>query len=155
MIDWIGALGAGLVGGVALMLMTDASRMMGLIDANLSRYQGCIVLGRSNGVAPLVAGVAMHLVMGSVLALGYALAFSVVWGEATWMAGALLGTAHGVVAGAGFPLLDALNPCVREGHIRGFGLMGRGYGVFMTLGLLAGHVIYGALVGWLYTVPTV
>ncbi len=71
------------------------------------------------------------------------------------MTGALLGTAHGVVAGAGFPLLDALNPCVREGRMRGFGLMGRGYGVFMTLGLLAGHVIYGALVGWLYTVPTV
>jgi hypothetical protein len=66
----------------------------------------------------------MHLAMGSVPTLGYAVAFWLVWGEATWLAGALLGVAHGVAAGAGFPLLDALNPCVRNGRIRGFGLMG-------------------------------
>jgi hypothetical protein len=153
MIDWIGALGAGLAGGAALMLMTDASRTVGLVEANLSRYQGCIVLGRSEGVAPLVAGAGMHLAMGSILAVGYAFAFPLVSGEANWTAGAALGALHGVAAGAGFPLLDAMNPCVRDGRMRGFGLMGRGYGALMTLGLLGGHVVYGALVGWLYTVP--
>jgi hypothetical protein len=153
MIDRIGAMGAGLVGGAALMLMTDGSRMIGLTEANLSRYQGCILLGRSEGAAPLLAGAGMHLAMGSVLGLGYAFAFPLVWGEATWRTGALLGAVHGVAAGAGFPVLDAMNPCVRDGRMRGFGLMGRGYGALMTLGLLGGHVVYGALVGWLYTVP--
>jgi hypothetical protein len=37
--------------------------------------------------------------------------------------------------------------------MRGFGPFGRGYGMMMTLGLLAGYVVYGAVVGWLYTVP--
>lgn len=153
MIDWIGALGAGLLGAVVLMLMTDVSRMIGLIEANLTRYQGCIVTGRSEGMVPLLAGAGMHLATGSVLALGYALAFGLVWGEATVLSGALLGAAHGLAAGAGFPMLDALNPCVRDGRIRGFGLFGRGYGIMMVLGLLAGHIVYGAVIGWLYSVP--
>lgn len=87
MIDWIGALGAGLVGAVVLMLMTDASRMIGVIEANLTRYQGCIVTGRSEGAAALLAGAGMHLLMGALLALGYALAFWLVWGEATLLNG--------------------------------------------------------------------
>lgn len=153
MIDWIGALGAGLLGAIVLMLMTDASRMIGVIEANLTRYQGCIVTGRSEGAVALLAGAGMHLVIGSVLALGYALAFWLLWGEATALNGALLGAVHGVGAGAGFPMLDALNPCVQGGRMRGFGLFGRGYGIMMVVGLLAGHVVYGAIIGWLYTVP--
>jgi hypothetical protein len=153
MIDWIGALGAGLVGAAVLALMTDASRLLGVIDANLTRYQGCLIVGRSDGAAAWLAGIGMHLAMGTVLAFGYAVVFWLVWGEATWLAGALLGALHGVAAGAGFPALDALNPCVRDGRMRGFGWFGRGYGVMMTLGLLAGHVVYGAVIGWLYTVP--
>lgn len=153
MIDWIGALGAGLAGGAVLMLMTEISRMFGLIDANLVRYQGCIVIGRSEGVSPLLAGAGVHLAIGAVLAIGYALAFTFIWGEATWLTGALLGAVHSLAAGSGFPVLDSLNPCVRDGRMQGFGLFGRGYGIMMTLGLLSGHVVYGALVGWLCAVP--
>jgi hypothetical protein len=153
MIDWIGALGAGLAGAVVLLVLTDASRLAGVIEGNLTRYQGCLVVGRSDGAAAWFAGLGMHLVMGAVLALGYAVAFGLIWGTASWTSGALLGALHGVAAGAGFPMLDSINPCVRDGRMRGFGLFGRGYGIMMTLGLLAGHVVYGAVVGWLYTVP--
>ncbi|MBW3628121.1 MAG: branched-chain amino acid ABC transporter permease, partial [Gemmatimonadetes bacterium] len=93
MIDWLNAVGAGLVGALALALMTDVSRGVGLIGANLTRYQGCIVLGRSEGAGAWLAGMAMHLAMGSVLALGYAVLFGVVWGEASWTIGALIGLA--------------------------------------------------------------
>jgi hypothetical protein len=153
MIDWMNAVGAGVVGALVLTLMTDLSRVMGFINANLTRYQGCIVLGRSQGMGAWVAGMVMHLGMGAFLALGYAVLFTWVWGQATWTIGALIGLVHGVAAGAGFPMLDRLNPCVREGRLRGFGLFGRGYGWVMTAGLLAGHVVYGAVVGWLYSVP--
>jgi hypothetical protein len=153
MIDYLNALGAGIVGALALALMTDLSRGVGLIDANLARYQGCIVLGRSEGMGAWLAGMAVHLAMGSVLALGYALIFAVVWGQASWTTGALIGLAHGLAAGAGFPMLDRMNPCVRDGRMRGFGLFGRGYGWMMTAGLLMGHIVYGAIVGWLYAVP--
>ena len=153
MIDWIQAIGAGVIGALALALMTDMSRWIGLIDANLTRYQGCILVGRSEGTGPFVAGLAMHLAMGALLAIGYAVLFAVLWGSATWWGGALIGAVHGPVAGAGFPVLDRLNPCVRDGRLRGFGLFGIGYGPIMTLGLLAGHLVFGAVVGWLYTVP--
>ncbi|MBA4159951.1 MAG: hypothetical protein H0X65_21155 [Gemmatimonadetes bacterium] len=86
------------------MVLTDASRLAGVIEANLTRYQGCLVVGRSDGAAAWLAGLGMHLVMGAVLALRYALAFGLIWGTASWMSGALLGALHGVAAGAGFPM---------------------------------------------------
>jgi hypothetical protein len=153
MIDWIDAAGAGVIGALVMTLMTDMGRMVGMIEANLTRYQGCILLRRSEGAAPFLAGLGMHLAIGAVLAIGYAVLFALLWGRATWWGGMLIGAVHGVVAGAGFPVLDSLNPCVRQGRMRGFGPFGRGYGVMMTLGLLAGHLVFGAVVGWLYTVP--
>lgn len=153
MIDWLQAMTAGVIGALALALMTDTSRWLGLIDANLTRYQGCILIGRCEGARAVVAGLSMHLAMGAVLAIGYAVLFALVWERATWWNGAMIGAVHGIAAGAGFPLLDRINPCVRDGRVRGFGPFGIGYGPMMTLGLLAGHLVFGAVVGWLYTVP--
>ncbi len=153
MINWIDAIGAGVLGTLAMTLMTDASRMMGLVRADLSRYQGCIAVGRSEGIVPLLVGLGAHLAMGAVLAIGYALVFALVWGEATWIWGALIGAIHWFPAALGFPVLDAMNPCVRDGRIPSFGAFGRGYGPMMVLGLLFGHVAYGAIVGALYTAP--
>lgn len=152
MIDWAAAMGAGIVGALAMTLMTETGRMTGMVGADLTRYQGCILLGRSEGGAPLLAGLGMHLAMGAVLAIGYAGLFALL-GEATWWGGAMVGAVHGIFAGAGFPALDAINPCVKDGRMRGFGPFGRGYGPMMILGLLGGHLIFGAVIGWLYTVP--
>lgn len=153
MINLMSAVGAGMVGAVVLALMTDLSRGIGLVEANLTRYQGCIVVGRSEGRKAWLAGMAMHLTMGALLATGYAVLFALVWSQASWTTGALIGLVHGLAAGAGFPMLDRMNPCVRDGRVRAFGLFGRGYGWLMTAGLLTGHVVYGAIVGWLYSVP--
>lgn len=148
---WLTAAGAGMLGALVMTIMTDASRALGLIDANMSRYQGCIVLGRMDGPGALLSGLAMHLAMGAILALGYAVLFELM-GAAGWWRGAAIGAVHWVVAGAGFPLLDRMNRCVADGRIRGFGTMGRNYGPMMVAGLMAGHVVFGAIVGALYSV---
>lgn len=152
MSNWLLAIGAGVVGAIVMSIMTDVSRAMGLIEANMSRYQGCIITGRPDGTKPLLAGFASHLVMGGLLALGYAVVFRVL-GEATWLMGTAIGAVHFVAAGAAFPLMDRANPCVRDGRIRGFGPFGRNYGLMMIAGLFVGHVIYGAVVGAIYQVP--
>lgn len=150
--NWLLAAGAGVVGAIAMTIMTDVSRAMGLIEANMSRYQGCLVTGRAEGGSALGAGLIFHLMMGAVLALGYAVIFRTI-GEATWWAGAIIGFVHWIVAGLAFPLMDRANACVSDGRIRGFGVMGRNYGVMMIIGLLMGHVVYGAIVGGIYRVP--
>lgn len=43
-----------------------------------------------------------------------------------------------------------MNRCVAHGSMRGFGTMGRNYGPMMIVGLMAGHVVLGAIVGALY-----
>lgn len=148
---WLTAAGAGMLGALVMTIMTDASRAMGLIDANMSRYQGCVVLGRMEGMAPLLTGLALHLSIGAVMALGYAVLFEFI-GAAGWWRGATIGAVHWIMAGLAFPLLDRMNRCVVDGRIRGFGIMGRNYGPMMVAGLMAGHVVFGAIVGALYAV---
>jgi hypothetical protein len=148
---WLTAAGAGVLGALVMTIMTDASRAMGLIDAHMSRYQGCIVTGRMDGPGPLLSGLALHLAIGAVLALGYAVLFELM-GAAGWGRGAMIGLGHWVLAGLAFPLLDQMNRCVADGRIRGFGIMGRNYGPMMVVGLMAGHVVFGAIVGALYPV---
>lgn len=150
--SWLVAAGAGIIGAIAMTIMTDMSRALGLIDANLSRYQGCLVTGRADGRVALVAGICLHLMNGAVLALGYAVIFRAI-GASTWWAGAIIGFVHWIAAGLAFPLMDRANGCVADGRLRGFGVMGRNYGVMMILGLLLGHVVYGAIVGAIYRVP--
>lgn len=152
MLNWLTASGAGVIGAVAMTIMTDTSRALGLIEANMSRYQGCLVTGRSEGWTALAAGLATHLMIGAVLALGYAIVFRLV-GQATWATGAITGFVHWGVAGLAFPIMDRMNPCVADGRIRGFGIMGKNYGTMMILGLMMGHVLYGAIVGALYALP--
>lgn len=152
MTNWLMAAAAGVVGALVMTLMTDMSRAVGLIEANMSRYQGCMVTQRMDGGKALIAGLTFHLLTGAALAIGYALIFRVI-GEATWWIGALIGVVHWVAAGIGFPFLDRMNACVADGRMRGFGVMGRNYGPMMVLGLLMGHVVYGAIVGAIYTLP--
>lgn len=152
MTNWLLAAGAGIVGALVMSIMTDVSRAMGIIEANMSRYQGCIITGHSHGTKPLLAGLASHLMMGAILAIGYAIVFRVI-GEATWILGAAIGVAHFAAAGAAFPLMDRANPCVRDGRIRGFGPFGKNYGLMMIMGLFMGHVVYGAIVGAIYHTP--
>lgn len=149
MIDWVNAAWAGAVGASVMLVMIALGRAMGLIQADMARYQGCILTGRADGPGPVLAGTAMHLTVGAVLAIGYAVVFAV-WGEASWPRGAAIGLVHWLVAGFGLPVMDAMNPCVRDGRTRGFGLFGKDQGVMMVLGFMAGHLVYGALVGWLY-----
>lgn len=143
---WAGAVGAGV-----MLVMMYASRIAGLVRADFPRYQGCIITRREEGSQTLLAGLIFHLAMGAMLAIGYAVIFSLL-GRNGWFVGMAIAFVHWLAAGSSLPLMDGMNPCVRDGHIRPFGVFGRNYGGMMIFGFLMGHLVYGALVGLLYDV---
>lgn len=153
MIDWMNAIGAGIVGGLVMTAMMTLARTMGMIDANMTNYQGCVLTRRSEGARTTIAGLSMHLMFSALIAIVYAWAFAALWGRAGWLSGLAIAVVHWLVAGLALPAMDRMNHCVGEGTIRGFGPYGRNYGAMMVVGFMMGHLLYGAIVGWLYTVP--
>lgn len=148
-VDVWNALWAGAVGAGVMLVMMYASRLLGLVRADFPRYQGCIITRQEKGAGTLLAGLAFHLVMGAVLATGYAVIFSLL-GRDEWWVGMGIAFVHWLAAGSALPAMDGMNPCVRAGHIQPFGAFGRNYGGMMIIGFLMGHLVYGALVGLLY-----
>ena len=74
-------------------------------------------------------------------------------GRATWLLGLIAGAVHWLIAGMVVPMMDRMHPCVQDGRIQAFGFFGKNYSGIMVMGFLVGHLIYGAIVGWLYEVP--
>jgi hypothetical protein len=153
MIDWWSAIGIGIIGGIAMSLMMAMARGMGLIGASIERYEGCMLTGKDEGAGSWTAGFLMHLTMSAIIGIIYAWAFAQFWGRSTWSLGLLGGLIHWSVAGMVLPMMDAMNRCVRTGQIEGWGAFGSKRGAMMVGGFLMDHLLYGLIVGWLYTVP--
>jgi hypothetical protein len=140
------ALWAGVVGALALTILTAVGRGLGLpIDVEL-------LLGTLAGLPPgagaWLLGFLIHLLDGAAFGLLYAWGFHAV-GRRGIAVGAAFGLAHGVVAGLAMAVIPAIHPLVparmpapgpflvnvgREAVAAGFGL----------------HLVYGAIVGALY-----
>lgn len=155
MIDWGSAILIGVLGGIAMSLMMAMARAMRLIDASIERYEGCMLTGNTEGGGSWSAGLLMHLMMSALIGIVYAWGFAQFWGEATWAIGLLAGLIHWALAGIVVPMMDGVHPCVRDGRIRGFGAFGAKRGAMMVAGFLMTHLLFGLIMGWLYTVPTV
>lgn len=130
------AVGAGVVGTIAMTALTVIAGMMGLrmdIPAMLSGFLG----------APLIVGWLAHFAIGIVLALGYALFFA----ERLPGSPAIRGALYGLV-----PFLMAqilVMPMMGMGF---FTLKAPNAGM-LVLGSLMGHLVYGAVVGAVYGLP--
>jgi hypothetical protein len=152
-IDWWSAIWIGIVGGIAMSLMMALARAMGLVNASIERYEGCMITGKDEGGGTKTAGFVMHLMISAIIGIIYAWGFAQFWGEATWALGLLGGLIHWLIGGMLLPMMDGMNRCVRDGRIEGFGAFGSKRGAMMLVGLLMGHLLYGLVVGWLYNVP--
>jgi hypothetical protein len=150
-----GALAGGFVGTIALTTGLRVAQETGHTRMDIPLLLGTAFTG--NRSRALVIGYGVHFANGLLFALGYAAIFLAV-GHAGPAFGALLGLAHGAVAGG--PLVNALLPAVhpRMGTpwtdaeetplLEAPGFLLRNYGRHTAVVNLAAHVAYGVLVGW-------
>ena len=126
----------------------------------LSRLDRPLILGTVVTPDPdraRAAGFVIHLVVGQVFALGYAVCFALL-GEATWWLGGLLGALHGAVAlMVLIPLLVGIHPRMASNRaglestavLEPPGLLGLNYGAQTPLVTFTAHVAYGTALGLL------
>jgi hypothetical protein len=149
-----GALAGGAVGTILLTSGLRLSQELGLTRMDIPLLLGTVVTDRRGPAS--VIGYVMHFLNGLVFALAYYAVFRAV-GHAGWLFGAALGVVHACLAGGvlltvllpaihprmGSPWSDAEETPLLEAP--GFLLMN--YGRRTLVWTLAGHVIYGAIVG--------
>lgn len=133
------ALLAGLVGTVVMTMLMMMAPRMGLPKMDMLGMLGTMVAPPGGGAQAL--GAVMHLMMGALLAVGYALVWS--WGlvgHPGWLGGALLGLVHGLLAAMAMPMMTRMHP--RKPEAEG--------GALAVVGILMGHVVFGLVVAGVY-----
>ncbi|MBW6455243.1 MAG: hypothetical protein K0A98_05110 [Trueperaceae bacterium] len=132
------ALLAGVLGTLAMTMLMVMAPRMGMPKMDMLGMLGTMV-APPGGAAQALGGV-MHLMMGAILAVFYALAWSWGLGSPNWAGGALLGAVHGVVAAMMMPVMTRMHP--RKPESAG--------GAMAAVGILMGHLVFGLVVAWVY-----
>ncbi|MDF1521818.1 MAG: hypothetical protein P1P87_03240, partial [Trueperaceae bacterium] len=132
------ALLAGVLGTVVMTMLMLMAPRMGMPKMDMTGMLGTMVV--PPGGAAQALGAAMHVMMGAVLAIVYALLWSWGLGSPNWAGGVALGLAHGVVAAVMMPAITRMHP--RKPESEG--------GAMAVVGILMGHLVFGLVVAWTY-----
>ena len=145
----------GLLATTVLTALMISAQLGGLSRLDLPLILGTVVTPDPDRAR--AAGFVIHLVVGQVFALGYAVCFALL-GEATWWLGGLLGALHGAVAlMVLIPLLVGIHPRMASNRagldstavLEPPGLLGLNYGAQTPLVTFTAHVAYGTALGLL------
>ena len=153
--DWAGWALFGLLATTVLTSLMIAAQLGGLSRLDLPLILGTMITPDPDRAR--AAGFVLHLVVGQVFALGYAVCFALL-GRATWWLGGLLGVLHGAFAlTVLIPVLVGVHPRMASNRagprstavLEPPGLIGLNYGPQTPLVALAAHLVYGIAMGLL------
>ena len=137
----------GIVGAITMSAAMFLLRIAG-IPVSFEALLGSL-LGDPSNPTYWMAGLAMHVLFGIIVAFGYMLTFEVVERSGLLM-GAGLGLAHGLMAGLFMSGIPAMNPLAPNAQAPGPFLAHLSFGPVIFLAL---HALYGAAVGLTYGHP--
>jgi hypothetical protein len=149
-VDWGSAIAAGIVATAVMTVLMYVGKAMGM-PMDMPRMLGLMVVGPDSG-AVVVLGLVVHFMMGVVFAIVYALLFDLFDIDPSWLWGALFGAVHGVGAGMALGMMPAMHPRMGEGEVLSApGPIGKNLGAMVPLGLIILHIVFGAVVGGIYS----
>lgn len=149
----------GLIGSAALATILALSQGMGLSRLSLTFLLGTFFSG--DRARAHLFGFIAYFIGGWVFAAGYLMVFLRI-GETVWWHGALLGIFHALfLLAVMLPLLPYIHPRMASEYdgptgarrLEPPGFLGLNYGQRTPLTTLAGHAVYGAVLGLLYRIP--
>ncbi len=146
--SWAKAFIAGIVGAALMTVMLSVAIASGFRVLDFSMMWGTLI-GLPIGWAAWIVGFVIHLLVGGVFALIYALLFKAFSG-AGLVRGGLIGVVHALITGIIIALLPLVHPLMNNGHMQTPGPYFSGHGIAGVLFYFAMHIVYGATVGWLY-----
>ncbi|MBI4544650.1 MAG: hypothetical protein HY703_05625 [Gemmatimonadetes bacterium] len=117
------------------------------------RFLGCLPGAGPAGLLNGLLGWLTLLATGTLaLPILYALGFEAL-GRAHLDNGLLLGAVHSLAAGFALPILGNRNRCIRAGKLPPPGPFAYRYGRLAPLRFILAHLLYGAIIGYVYVVP--
>ncbi len=138
---------AGTIGGGVMTLMMFAARATGMTRMNLEMMEGAMVT-RDVSRLTWVIGLLMHLILSGIIGLVYGCVLEL-WGAATWWRGVVIALGHTLVAGVFMWMVPYIHPLVPE-RLPAPGFLASNFGAATVAGVVMAHLIYGAIVGWVY-----
>jgi uncharacterized membrane protein YagU involved in acid resistance len=142
-----GAIGAGLIGTIVIMMVMAMAPKMGMSKMDMVGMLSSMFSSESNRTL----GMAIHLMMGVVFAIVYALLWNLGLGSIGLLWGAIFGAGHWLVAGAMMGSMPMMHAGIKAGVIEapGIFMLNRG-GMMAFMGGLMGHIIFGLVVALVY-----
>lgn len=145
---------AGAIGAVGWEVVVRLLIVLGVPLGDLVRFLGTMITGDSTPLVWWPVGLALHASVGAVWAIFYAYFF---WSTFDWrppFQGLAFSCIPIVLAGlVMLPQLGLMHPLVLRGEIPTPGLFSFGIGWGGPVAIVLGHLIYGAIMGSLYTRP--
>jgi hypothetical protein len=148
------AIGAGVLGGLALLAVVTMGRAVGMTRMNLLEVLGTMMTPNASKSTVYGVGLMAHLVASAAFGLVHAGLLHAIGvtsvGEAVgW--DVALGAAHGVVVLIALPMmLSVMHPLVRKNAMDSPGLALTGFGAGTPIGSLMAHVAFGLVTGAVY-----
>jgi hypothetical protein len=145
---------AGVAGAAAWELLIRCLIFGGLPLFDLVRVLGTTVLGHAPAWQWWPVGMALHASVGAIWAIFYAYFF---WSTFDWSPmnqGLVFSLGPAILAGVVMvPQMSLMNPLVLSGEMADMGLFGCRLGWGGPAGIFLGHLVYGAVMGSIYTRP--
>jgi len=143
----IGAVVAGLVGTAVFSMILAMAPRMGMPRMDIVGLLSTM-FGKEN--RPL--GWMMHLMMGVIFALIYALLWSRGILAPTWLGGLVFGALHWLIVGMIMGMIPMMHMGIRSGRVMAPGLwMTKGGGMLAFVGGLMGHMVFGVVTALVYS----
>lgn len=143
----LGAIVAGIVGTIVMTMVMVMAPKMGMPKMDIVGMLGSMFSAESNRMV----GMIMHLMMGVVFAIVYALLWNAGIGTVSLLWGAIFGAVHWLISGMMMGGMSMIHAGVKAGSVKapGFFMMNNG-GMMAFMGGLIGHVIFGLVVALVY-----
>lgn len=156
--NWASWLLWGFVGTIILTSILAGSQGIGLTRMNIPYLLGTMVTPDRDRAK--IIGVIMHLINGWIFSLLYVFAFQAL-DSATWWLGGLFGILHATfVLTVGMPILPGMHPCMASEYqgptvvrqLEPPGFLALHYGFRTPISVLIAHIVYGMILGGLYSI---
>jgi hypothetical protein len=141
------AFAAGVVGALAMTILTALARMMGM-PVNLEMMLGTM-FGAEPGGGAWMLGLVMHLIISGLIALLYGLGFEHVTHRAGAGVGVAFSIVHIVIGGFVMAMIPIIHPLVPE-TMNAPGAFMSNMGMMGVAAFVIEHLIFGAIVGAIY-----
>lgn len=150
-ISWFGVIVWGVVAALAMSGFVAVGRAIRMTRMDISRLLGSIFAEPGTSEARF-AGMGVHLMMGVLLAAAWAYTMLVFGWPTSWFSGLLWGAFVSLLALLVFSSIGVIHPRIRRGDEEDPGPGGTNLGKMTPVGVIAGHLVYGIVLGGLYQV---